>query len=182
MENDGDTLFLAIVPWLYDMKGLTMKLLFSALILVALAQPALAADKIGNLVVEKAWARASVARNGAAYLTVRNDGKAVDKLIGVSAPVAKLAELHTITMKEGVMRMTPLKAIEINPGEPTVMRPGGNHVMLLGLKQKLLKGQSFPLTLRFEKAGKLTVTVRVMGPGARDMKHGMGHGHKKSTH
>ena len=182
MAKEDDTLFFAIAPWLNDMKGFAMKLLFSALILVALAQPALAADKIGNLVVEKAWARASVARNGAAYLTVRNDGEAVDRLVGVSAPVAKHAALHTITMQEGVMRMRPLKAIEIHPGEPTVMRPGGNHVMLMGLKQKLLKGQSFPLTLRFEKAGKLTVTVRVMGPGARDMKHGMGHGQKKPTH
>ncbi|MHA1536113.1 MAG: copper chaperone PCu(A)C [Alphaproteobacteria bacterium] len=156
----------------------------SAVFIAGLAQPALPADKtsIGALVVEKAWARASVVRNGAAYITIRNDGKAVDRLVGVGTPVAKRAELHTVTMRGGIMRMHPLKAIEIHPGEPAVMRPGGNHVMLMGLKQRLVRGQGFPLTLQFEKAGKLTVSVQIMGAGARGMKRGMGHGQHKPTH
>ncbi len=163
-----------------DMNGFVMKALrklLPALFLVALVQPALAAENatIGKLVVETVWARASVVRNGAAYVTIRNDGKTFHKLVGVSTPIAKSAGLHTVTMRDGVMRMHALKAIEIHPGEPAVMQPGGNHIMLMGLKQKLLKGQRFPLTLHFEKAGRLTVTVQVMGPGARGMKHRAGH-------
>lgn len=161
-----------------------LRILLSALFVATLVQSAMPADKpaIGKLVVEKAWARASVVRNGAAYITIRNDGDAPDRLIGVSTPVARSAGLHTVQMRDGVMRMHALEAIEIHPGEPAVLRPGGSHVMLIGLKRRLSKGGSFPLTLHFERAGRLTVTVRILGPGARGMKHGTTRGKRNPTH
>ena len=65
------------------------------------------------------------------------------------------------------MKMRPIKAIEVNPGEPAVLKPGGLHIMLIGLKKPLVADQTFPLRLRFEKAGEIPVEVKVrkMGPG-----------------
>jgi copper(I)-binding protein len=123
--------------------------------------------KTATIVVEQAWARASLTAIGAAYVSVRNTGITTDQLIGVRTPVAKRAELHTHLMENGIMKMRPLKAIELNPGAPAVMRPGGNHIMLMGLKHKLKRGERFPITLRFAKAGEITVMATVAGPGAR---------------
>ncbi|MEJ2119486.1 MAG: copper chaperone PCu(A)C [Alphaproteobacteria bacterium] len=144
--------------------------------------------KAAGIVVEQAWARASVTSNGAAYVSVRNTGKTTDQLIGVRTSVAKRAELHTHLMDNGIMRMRPLKAIEVTPGAPAVMRPGGDHIMLMGLTHKLKRGERFPITLRFAKAGEITVTVTVAGVGARgpakggDMGHGGHGGDMKHTH
>lgn len=141
--------------------------------------------KTGAIVVEKAWARASLTANGAAYVAFRNTGKSTDRLIGVRSPVAQRAELHTHTMDKGIMRMRPLKAIEVHPGAPAVMRPGGDHIMLMGLTRKLKRGETFPITLRFAHAGEVTVMVTVAGPGASGPAAGGHNGHgkdKKHTH
>jgi copper(I)-binding protein len=78
------------------------------------------------------------------------------------------------------MKMRPVKAIEVAPGEPAVLKPGGLHVMLMGLKAPLVKGQSFPLTLVFEKAGKIEIEVPIGEATAMD--HQMDHkGHKRGS-
>lgn len=141
--------------------------------------------KTGTIVVEQAWARASLTTNGAAYVAFRNMGKSTDRLIGIRSPVARRAELHTHTMDKGIMRMRPLKAIEVHPGAPAVMRPGGDHIMLMGLTRKLKRGETFPITLRFAHAGEVTVMVTVAGPGASGPATAGHKGHgtpKKSTH
>jgi len=129
--------------------------------------PAFAADPA--LEVQEPWARATAGRapNGAAYLTIVNPGVATDRLLGATAPVAKAVELHAHLMDGGVMRMREVSAIEIHPGEPAMLRPGGLHVMLIGLKEPLKEGTTFPLTLRFERAGEMVVPVRVLGVAAR---------------
>ncbi|MBP2232607.1 copper(I)-binding protein [Azospirillum agricola] len=71
----------------------------------------------------------------------------------------------------GVMKMRPVDVIEVTPGSPTALQPGGLHIMLLGLKQPLVKGKAFPLTLTFEKAGPVTVQVDVQGAGAAAPSH-----------
>jgi len=139
----------------------------------------------GTIVVEQAWARASLTTNGAAYVALRNMGKSTDRLIGILTPVARRAELHTHTMDKGIMRMRPLKAIEVHPGAPAVMRPGGDHIMLMGLTRKLKRGETFPITLRFAHAGEVTVMVTVAGPGASGPGSAGHKGHgtpKKPTH
>lgn len=132
--------------------------------------------KHGDLVVKNVWSRATPARNGVAYMTIFNRGQGMDRLIAVESQVAKKVELHAHSMKDGVMRMRRLSAVEVHPGEPAVFAPGGNHVMLKGLNRKLKQGDMFAVTLVFEKAGKVTVEVAVGKAGA------MGHSGPRMQH
>ena len=135
-----------------------------------------AAAQTGQIEVKNAWARATpgIAENGAAYLTIVSP--VADRLTGVSTPEAKKAELHNMTMEGGIMRMRPLSGVELPAGQPVTLKPGGTHIMLMGLKQPLKQGESFPLTLSFEKTGSKEVTVAVEGPGAMGPQaQGMGH-------
>jgi len=157
------------------MKRLTFAL--AAMILATL--PAAAADiMVGEIMISEAFARASAgrARNGAAFLTIMNKGDA-DRLLAASAEVSARTELHTHSMDaEGVARMRPVDHIELPAGETVTLQPGGLHVMLMGLNAPLKQGDSFPLTLRFEKAGDVTFDVTVAAPGAKGP-GGMQHRH-----
>ena len=126
----------------------------------ALAQPA-------QLEVNNAWAGATPgkAENGVAFLTIQSP--TADRLVSASSPVAKKAELHSMSMQGMVMKMRPITGLDIPAGQPVTLKPGGEHIMLMGLDQPLHEGQSFPLTLDFEKAGPRTVTVTVEKAGAR---------------
>ena len=140
-----------------------------AVMAFALGAPMAAADGVqaGQLVIYDAWARASAgpARTGAAYVAIHNHG-GPDRLIGAATPVAERAELHTHIMEGNVMKMRPAAAIAIAAGARVALRPGGEHLMLKGLKAPLAEGASFPLTLKFEKAGAVTVTAGVLKAGA----------------
>jgi len=144
-----------------------------------LAPTAASAVDAGPITVEDAWARASIgaARNGAAYMTVTTTGPAPDRLVAAASPVAEAVELHAHLMEAGVMRMRPVAAIEVHPGEPAVLQPGGLHVMLIGLKAPLAEGGHFPLRLTFERAGVVDVVVAVRGARA-----GAGQGGKHTHH
>lgn len=139
----------------------------------AIVTSAMARDvHLGSLTVSHPWARASAgkAKAGAAYVTITNDGRQVDRLVKVASPIAGKARLHTNMMEGAVMKMRPVEAIEIGPGKPAVLKPGGLHIMLMGLKSPLKEGETFPMTLTFEKAGAVEVRVMVkkvgaMGPG-----------------
>jgi len=153
----------------------TRRILIGGLATLALALPAAAQNP---LVVHEPWARAALqGRNTAAYMTIENTTDALDRLVAAASPVARLVELHTHIMEGGVMRMRPVTAIEVNPGEPAVLRPGGLHVMLIDLVKPLRQGETIPLTLRFEKAGEVTLEVPVLAAGASGHGHGHGHGH-----
>jgi len=127
--------------------------------------------------VDNAWARATAAgaMSGGIFLTVTDTG-APDRLVGVSTPVAATAELHETVNDNGVMRMRPVPGLALEPGKPVVLQPGSYHVMLMGLRQQLKPGDSFPVTLRFEKSAPVTATVMVgtAGSSAPPMAHGMG--------
>ena len=132
--------------------------------IAGLIGPAMAHDyKVGSLEITHPWARASIgqAKAGAVYVVVSNEGIETDRLISASTDVAKKAALHTHKMEDGIMKMRPLKAIEIAPGEPMVLEPGGLHIMLMGLKTPLVEGKSFPLILTFEKAGSIEIDVKI---------------------
>ena len=135
--------------------------------------------KIGGLTVSHPWARASagMAKAGAAYITVTNNGTQADRLIKAATPAARKTSLHTHMMEGDVMKMRAIKAVEVSPGEPAVMKPGGLHIMLMGLKSPLKEGAAFPLTLTFEMAG--VIEVRVMVKKIGSMGHGM---HGKHRH
>ena len=138
--------------------------LLAAAVCVVIAGAALA--QTGQLEVSNAWARATPAKaeTGIAYLTIRSP--TADRLVSVSSPVAKKVELNTMEMSGVVMKMRPLASLDIPAGQPVTLKPGGDHVMLTGLNGPLREGQSFPLTLTFEKAGTREVTVAVEKPGA----------------
>lgn len=122
-------------------------------------------------------ASAPTAKAGAAFLTLNIDAGS-DKLLGGSSPVAEKVELHTHLMDNGIAKMRPVEGgIAVTAGTPTELKPGGLHIMLIGLKAPLKQGESFPLTLNFEKAGTVTVSVPVQGPGAKaPMADHAGHG------
>lgn len=152
-----------------------MRSLALATLMMVAAGTALAHGyKAGAIEIEHPWARATApsAPNGAAYLVLNGTGGGSDRLVSAATPVADKAELHTHLMDNGVMKMRPVDAIEVTPGSPTALQPGGLHIMLLGLKQPLVKGKAFPLTLTFEKAGPVTVQVDVEGAGAGTPSHG----------
>jgi copper(I)-binding protein len=140
-----------------------MRILFLLMSLVVLA----AADDPPPFQIDHPWARASAgaAKTGAAYLTITDQGQP-DKLTGASTPVADTAELHESMADMGTMKMRPLSGLALAPGKPVTLAPGGYHLMLMGLKAPLKAGDTFPLTLRFEHAAPLTVTVAVEPIGA----------------
>jgi hypothetical protein len=94
-------------------------------------------------------------------MTVVNTGSVADRLISASTPVAGEAEVHRTTNENGVMKMNPAGAIDVAPGTPVVLSPGALHLMMTDLKTPLVEGQTFPLTLVFEKAGKVEVAVHI---------------------
>ena len=149
---------------------------------LTLSTGALASDagmaRIGDVMIHDGWARASIgsAPNSAAYMTLMTEGSETDKLLGATSPVAETVELHTHLMEDGIARMRQVEAIEVAPGEPTVLEPGSLHVMLMGLKGKLEEGDAVSLTLTFEKAGDVTLDVPIRGIKG-GMKHGKGHKH-----
>lgn len=134
-----------------------------------------------KLGVEHAWARASAGTTGAVYLSIFNRGSSGDRLLAVNTSVADKAELHENKMENGVMKMRPVGPITIGPGQSFELKPGADHVMLIGLKQPLKQGQTFPLTLSFERAGDVQVTVRVERAGATGAK-GVDNGSMQHMH
>jgi copper(I)-binding protein len=123
-----------------------------------------------SIAVEHAWARATPksASTGAAFVTLVNNGTSDDRLLGVTSPAAERTQLFSESIDNGVMKMTQLLSLDLHPGTPVVFKPGGIHMMLMGLKQPLSEGQTFPLTLTFEKAGVIEATVAVGKIGAID--------------
>src|SRR6185312_11907598 len=126
--------------------------------------------KAGDLVISQAWSRATPggAKIGGGFLTIENKGSAPDRLIGASADFAGKVELHEMAMNDGVMKMRPVEGgLTIEPGKTVKLAPGGYHFMMMDLKKPLKQGEKLPITLQFEKAGKVTVTLDVEGVGAK---------------
>ena len=113
--------------------------------------------------VEGAWARPTVEGQaaGGGFLKIVG-GAAADRLVAASAGVSHRVELHTMTMDGNIMRMREIDAIDVPAGQTVELKPGGLHVMFMELKAPLKNGSSFPLTLRFEKGGEVTVQMTVM--------------------
>jgi len=141
-----------------------------ALVLFSLSVGATAQEQtsLGDLVIERPWARASIGtgRPAAAYLTIRNEGRESDTLLTVSTALSGMAEVHAMSMKDGVMNMGPAGPVEIPAGGQVLLAPGGLHIMMMKLKKALIKGKAVEITLSFKRGGKITVTAPIYGPGA----------------
>jgi periplasmic copper chaperone A len=143
------------------------RIALAAICMVILA-PTAAQDK--GLKIEQVHARIIPANKmGAIYLTIVNSTQESDRLLSISTPIAGKAELHSITDDSGVMKMRPMEGIALKPGEIVELKPGGLHIMLMDVQGGLKPGDTFPLTLTFEKAGAKSVSALVDKPA--------GHGH-----
>ncbi len=133
--------------------------------LVLMALPVLAVA--GTPSVSGAWARATPpgVSVGAAYLTITG-GSTNDRLVGANSGRASMVQLHTVEESGGVAAMRQVEGVPVPAGKQVVLAPGGTHIMLMGLTGPLVAGETFPLDLRFEKAGVQTVQVTVVDAGA----------------
>lgn len=148
-------------------------LLLTGAVAAALLAPAAAHEfKAGALKLDHPWTRATAGTVGAGYVTIVNTGKTGDQLVSASSPVAGKTEIHTMTMDGGVMKMRPLpNGIALPAGKTVALRPGGYHMMLIGLKAPLVEGKLVPLTLKFAKAGTVKVELKVEAAGATEPAH-----------
>ena len=124
--------------------------------------------KAGDLVITQAWSRATPggAKIAGGYLTIENKGSTADRLIGGSGDVTDRIEVHEMTTSNGVMTMRALdKGLVIEPGKTVKLAPGGYHLMMFDLKSPLKQGDKLPVTLEFEKAGKVKLSFEVQGVG-----------------
>jgi len=148
-----------------------------ALVLLALvcASAAEARDyKLGALEISQPWARATPAGApaGGGFLKITNTGTSPDRLISAKSPVADIVQVHEMKMDGSVMRMREVeKGLEIPAGGTVTLAPGGYHLMMMGLKGPLKQGTNVPVTLVFEKAGKIEIELSVAGLGATQPSH-----------
>jgi len=138
---------------------------------VAVVAAAAHGSTVGEIAIEHPYATPSLAgtTTGAAYfVALENTGAQPDKLVRASTPVAASVEMHTMSVDaQGVMRMREVDGIALAPKQSVRMRPGmGGHLMLIGLKRPLKEGETFAMTLQFERAGKVEVKVVVQTPRA----------------
>jgi hypothetical protein len=163
---------------------MTSSLVAAALIGCFAGTPVRADDvKAGDLLITQAWTRATPggAKIGGGFLSIENKGSSPDKLVGVSADVAGKVEVHEMATDGGVMKMRPVEGgLTIDPGKTVKLAPGGLHLMMMDLKSPLKQGDKLPVTLQFEKAGKVQVTLDVAGVGAPGPAGNMG-GEMKKT-
>ena len=146
---------------------------------IGLFASAAAADGIE---IDEPWVRASLGRvpNSAAYMVIRSD--APDRLIGASSPAAERVELHNQMEHAGVQQMRRIEALPLGPDQPATLQPGGLHLMLMGLKDRLVEGDTVALELTFERAGTVEVEALIRGlMGGSAGSHGAG-GHHGAGH
>jgi copper(I)-binding protein len=168
------------IKWLLLMS--TARAIVGAALLAALlVAPARAEEvKAGDLVITQAWSRATPngAKIAGGYLTIENKGLVPDRLIGGAGGIAGKVEVHEMAVDNGVMKMRPLeKGLTIEPGKTVKLAPGGYHLMMFDLKGPLKQGDKVPVTLEFEKAGKVTLSMDVQGLGAQAPAAGDHSGH-----
>lgn len=117
--------------------------------------------------ISNAWTRPALkGGNGAVYFLLQNHSAGGDTLISISTDVAEAAEMHESKMEGDVMQMRQLMSISIGGKESIEFKPGGYHIMLVGLKQELRAGDEIQVTLRFKdhEAIQLTVPVQEINP------------------
>lgn len=130
--------------------------------LAVLAAPALAAPAAPKVVVADAWCRAAPAgaMAGGCYVTLT--AAADDRLVAVETSAARRGEIHTMSMDGGVMRMRKLAdGVALPAGQAVALKPGAEHLMVIGPKIALKPGARVPLTLKFAKAAPVTVQAEV---------------------
>jgi hypothetical protein len=156
------------IGWKNTSYGLAVGLAVASMQLLSASVQAADYD-IGSIHITQPWARATPkgASAGAAYMTITNNGKALDRVSCLSSDVSARCQIHTMTMDNGVMKMRPVEGgLEIKPGETVTLKPSSLHVMLIDLKHPLEQGKTVKATLKFENAGTIDVEYPVAAIGA----------------
>jgi len=140
-----------------------------AVVLVALAGAASGA--LAEVTVTQPWVRGTVAPQKAtgAFMTLKSTSDA--KLVGASSPAAKQVEIHEMAIVNNVMRMRPVAEIALPAGKDVALKPGGYHVMLMGIQHQLKQGDVVPITLTVREADGNTRTIEVQAQ-VRDLTQG----------
>jgi copper(I)-binding protein len=142
---------------------LTAGLLLSACSAADSANCANLAASGPKIKIDGAWSRAAE-MTSAAYLVINNCGTEPDALLKVASDVAEITEVHVTETRSGVTTMTEVQKLDIPAGKKVELKEGGNHVMLMSLKQNINPGDPVELTLTFEKAGEIKVTAPARNP------------------
>jgi periplasmic copper chaperone A len=148
---------------------MTRSLLAALALVLACSTASAHSYKLGALEIGHPWARATppTAPTAGAFLTVKNTGTTPDRLISITSPVASAVQVHETKMEGNVMRMRERDGgLEIPPGATVTLAPGNLHLMMMGLKEPFKQGDKVPVTLVFEKAGKIDVELVVVPIGA----------------
>jgi copper(I)-binding protein len=131
---------------------------------VAMEMGGMPADEPAESDTEPTPGGPAMGGTGAVFMTLVNEGREPDRLVAAQADVAETVEIHQTTMEGDVMRMQPVSFIEVPARGEVELKPGGYHVMLIGLRRDLAVGDRFPVTLTFEKSPALTVEAKVREP------------------
>lgn len=146
-----------------------------AMILMAFTGTTLAQQATANPVISDVWVKASVPGGtvSAAYMQIKSATPL--KLVKAASPVAGIVEIHDMKMKDGVMEMKAMDALDLPAGKAVELKPGGIHVMMMKVKKPINKGDKVPLTLTFEGAGSKPVVVTLDAIARESSSSGMKH-------
>jgi copper(I)-binding protein len=147
----------------------TSRILFACILSLTALAAAAQEFKAGSLEIDHPWSRATPkgAKVAAGYLTIKNTGTEPDRLVSGTSPVAGKFEIHEMILDKGVMKMRPVpEGVEVKPGETVELKPSSFHIMMMDLKQPIVRGKPFKASLKFEKAGPVEVEFEVLAPGA----------------
>ncbi|MDP3295823.1 MAG: copper chaperone PCu(A)C [Nevskia sp.] len=125
--------------------------------------------KVGDLLIRSARSRETptAGGTGVGFMTISNDGSEDDRLVAISSEAATSVEIHQMSMADGQMQMRAVSdGLAIPAGKTVELAPGGYHLMLIGLSQALVAGQTVKLELQFEKAGKVSIELPIAALGA----------------
>ena len=138
------------------------RLMCAATLMLASLAASAHSYKVGSIGIDDPRARPTVSGQqvGGAYMTLVNKG-AADRLLSATTAVAAAVQMHIMAMDGDVMTMREVDAVDLSAGQTVEFKPGGFHLMLMGLKAPLKLGDKFAMTLRFEKAGEVVITVHV---------------------
>lgn len=141
------------------------------------ASSSAAEQLLSSIQVTQAWSRElpPTAPVGAAFLQIENHSENADRLISANSSIAEVTELHAHIHEGDVMRMVKVDNIDVPAHGNLTLEPGGYHIMLIDLKKPLVAGEQLPLTLQFEQAGQMDITVDILssdaGTAAEHMDH-----------
>jgi hypothetical protein len=148
-------------------------------VITALGLAAISLSALADVTVKDAWVRGTTPAQKAtgAFMEIVSSDAA--SLLSASSPVAGVVEIHTMKMEDGVMKMRAIPKLDLPAGKGVKLAPGGNHVMLMDLKQQMKKGEVVPITLRVEGKDKKVQTIEIKAE-VRDLAAPatMDHGHK----